>query len=200
MAPKRGAGRGRVRRSRGGRTPRSGRGGRHGAPLPSSSSAEGFWRHDFLLRVRGRSATRVLLPSSFSAIVADLGLDGLLLHFQGSGQAPSYVDLEFDRSRLVFLGSGWSWFSRRLGLRDGDVLCCRFDGESVVTVRAFDPSGNSMDPRAQESSNDVSTMSGGATLSSSSAPSSRSSSGGGALEISSGEDVDVKPSTKRVRQ
>src|SRR4051812_38120190 len=82
MAPKRGAGRGRVCRSRGGRTPRSGRGGRRGTPPPppSSSCTEGFWRHDFLLRVRGRSATRVLRPSSFSAIVADLGLDGLLLH------------------------------------------------------------------------------------------------------------------------
>src|ERR1043165_3077545 len=131
MAPKQGAGRGRVRRSRGGCTPRSGHGGRHGTSLPPSSSSpvEGFWRHDFLLRVRGRSATRILLPSSFSAIVADLGLDGLLLHLQGSGQAPSYVDLEFDRSRLVFHGSGWSPFSRRLSLRDGDVLCCRFDGE-----------------------------------------------------------------------
>ena len=80
MAPKWGAGRGRVRRSRGGRTPCSGRGGRRGAPPSSSSSGEGFWRHDFLLRVRGQSATRVLLPPAFSAIVADLGLDGLLLH------------------------------------------------------------------------------------------------------------------------
>ena len=202
MAPKRGAGRGRVRRGRGGRTPRAGRGGGRSMPLlpSSSSSTEGFWRHDFLLRVRGRNATRVLLPSSFSVIVADLGLDGLLLHLQGSGQAPSYVDLEFDRSRLVFLGSGWSSFSRRLGLRDGDALCCRFDGESVVTVRAFDPSGNRMDPRAQESSSDVSTRSGGATPSSSSTQSSRSSSGGGALEISSGENVDVKPSVKQARQ
>src|SRR3954464_1385705 len=162
MAPKRGSGRGRVRRGRGGRAPRSGRSGRHGTPLPPSSSvAEGFWRHDFLLRVRGLNATRVLLPPSFSAVVADLGLDGLLLHHQGSDRAPSYVDLEFDRSRLVFLGSGWSSFSRRLGLRDGDVLCCRFDGESTVTVRAFDPSGNNMDPRAQESSSDVSARSGG---------------------------------------
>ena len=85
MAPKRGAGCGRVRRSRGGRTLRFGRGGRHGASLPpSSSSGEGFWRYDFLLRVRGQSATRVLLPPAFSAIVADLGLDGLLLHLQGS--------------------------------------------------------------------------------------------------------------------
>ena len=202
MTPRRGTGRGRVRRSRGGRTPRSGHGGRHGTPLqPSSSSpVEGFWRHDFLLRVRGRSATRILLPSSFSAIVADLGLDGLLLHLQGSGRAPSYVDLEFDRSHLVFLDSGWSSFSRRLGLRDGDVLCCRFDGESIVTIHAFDPSGNSMDPRAQESSSDVSTRSGGATPSSSSTPSSRSSSGGDALVVSSGEAVDVRPSTKRARQ
>ena len=108
MAPKRGVGRGHVRRGRGGRTPRSGRGGRHGvSPMPSSSPLEeGFWRYDFFLRVRGQNATRVLLPSSFSAIVAERGLDGLLLHLQGSCRSPSYVDLEVDSSRLIFLGSG----------------------------------------------------------------------------------------------
>ena len=202
MAPKRGAGRGRARRSRGGRTPRSGRGGQHGAPPQpsSSSSGEGFWRHDFLLRVRGQSATRVLLPPAFSAIVADLGLDGLLLHLQGSCRSPSYVDLEVDSSRLIFLGSGWSSFARRLNLRDGDVLCCRFDGERTVTVRAFDPSTNSMDSRAQESSSDDSTRSRSATPSSSAASSASDSSGGDALLISSGEDVDVKTSVKRARQ
>src|ERR1041384_3023286 len=122
MASKRGAGRGRARRSRGDRTPRSGRGGRHGAPpMPSSSSLEeGFWRYDFFLCVRGQNATRVLLPSAFSAIVAERGLDGLLLHLQGSCRSP-YVDLEVDSSRLIFLGSGWSLFTRRLNLRDGDM-------------------------------------------------------------------------------
>ena len=79
------------------------------------------------------------------------------------------------------------------------MLCCRFDGESTVTVRAFDPSGNSMDPRLQDSSSDDSGRSGSPTPSSSTAPSSDSS-GGGALSISSGEDLDVKPSIKRVRQ
>ena len=81
MGPKRGAGRGRVRRGPGGRTPCSSRGGRHGAaPTPSSSSLwEGFWRYDFLLRVRGQSATRILLPSAFSSIISERGLDGLLL-------------------------------------------------------------------------------------------------------------------------
>ena len=128
MGPKQGVSRGRVRRSRGGRTPRSCHGGRHGAvPMPSSSPLEeGFWRYDFLLRVRGQSATRVLLPSAFSAIVSERGLDGLLLHRQGSCRSPSYVDLEVDSSRLIFLGSGWSLFSRRLNLRDGDMLCLSF--------------------------------------------------------------------------
>src|SRR3954467_3371811 len=78
MAPKRGAGRGRARRSRGGRTPRSGRGGHHGAPpMPCSSSLEEvFWQYDFFLRIRGQNATRVLLPSAFSAIVSEYNLDG----------------------------------------------------------------------------------------------------------------------------
>ena len=72
----------------------------------SSPLEEGFWRYDFFLRVRGKNATRVLLPSAFSAIVAKHGLDGLLLHLQGSCWSPSYVDLEVDSSRLIFLGSG----------------------------------------------------------------------------------------------
>src|SRR3954471_21623484 len=174
MAPKRGAGRCRARRSRGGRTPRSGRGGRHGAPpVPSSSSlGEGFWRYDFFLCVRGQNATRVLLSPAFSAIVVELGLDGLLLHLQGSCRSPSYVDLEIDSSRLIFLGSGWSLFARRLNLRDGDMLCCHFDGQSTVTVRAFHLSGNSMDPHWQESSSDNSGRSGSPAPASSMAPSS----------------------------
>src|ERR1044072_4099051 len=174
MAPKRGVGRGRVRRGRGGRKPRSFRGGRHGAvPGPSSSPLEeGFWRYDFLLRVRGLRATRVLLPSAFSAIVSERGLDDLILHLQGSCRPPSYADLEVDRSRLIFLGSGWSSFARRLNLRDGDMLSCRFDGESTVTVRVFDPSGNSMDPHWQESSSDSSTRSRSSSPASSTTPSS----------------------------
>ena len=201
MAPKRGVGRGRVRRGRGGRTPRSCRGGRHGVvPMPSSSPLEeGFWRYDFILRVHGQNTTRVLLPSAFSAIVSERGLDGLLLHLQGSCRSPTYVDLEVDSSRLIFLGSGWSLFARRMNLRDGDMISCCFDGESTVTVRVFDPSGNTMDPHWQESSSESSTRSRSPTPASSTAPSSGDSSGGDAVSISSEEDIDVKPSIKRVR-
>ena len=85
-------------------------------------------------------------------------------------------------------------------ISNSDMLCCRFDGESTVTVRAFDPSGNSMDPHWQESSSDDSTRSRSPTPASSTAPSSNDSSGGDAISISSEEDLDVKPSIKRVRQ
>ena len=208
MAPRRGVGRGRVRRGRGGRTPRSCRGGRHGtAPMPSSSPLEeGFWRYDFLLRVRGQSANRILLPSAFSAIVSERGLDGLLLHLQGSCRSPSYVDLEVDSSRLIFLGSGWSLFARRLNLRDGDMLSCRFDDESTVTFRTFDPRGNNMDPHGQQSSSDNSTKSRSPSPASSTASSSGDSSGAGGEPSSttspsgSEEDLDVKPPVKRAQQ
>ena len=114
MGPKRGAGttsRGRVRRvrrGRSGRTPRSSRGGCRGAPSATSSSflEEGFWRYDFLLRVRGRDAARILIPSAFSALVSERSLDGLLLRLQGCARSPSYVKLEIDSSRLIFLGFG----------------------------------------------------------------------------------------------
>ena len=116
MGPKRGAGmtgRGRVRRGRGSRTPRSSRGGRRGASsAPSSSSSkEGFWRYNFLLRVRGRNAARILLPPAFSVIVSERSLSGLLLRLQGCIQSPSWIELEIDNSRLIFLGSGWKSFS-----------------------------------------------------------------------------------------
>src|SRR3954469_9659147 len=79
MGPKRSggvAGRGRGRRDCGGCTPRSSCGGRRGATsAPSSSSVEeGFWRYDFLLRVLGRTATRIPLPFSFASIVSELNL------------------------------------------------------------------------------------------------------------------------------
>src|SRR3954462_11516807 len=177
MAPKRDAGmtgRGRARRGRGGRTPRSSRGGRRGASsTPSSSSSEeGFWRYGFLLCVRGRNAARILLPSAFAAIVSERSLDGLLLRLQGCSRPLSYVELETDSSRLIFLGFGWKSFSRCLNLRDGDTLCCRFDGENTLTIRAFDPSSNRMDPSWQETSNDNSGRSGSPTPVSSTASSS----------------------------
>src|SRR4051812_15241425 len=73
----------------------SSHGGHRGAaPAPaSSSSEEGFWRYDFLLRVRGQSATRILLPPAFSSIVYERGLDGLLLRLQGCFRSSSYVEL-----------------------------------------------------------------------------------------------------------
>src|SRR4051812_11476687 len=107
MGPKRSAGRGRVRHGRGGRAPRSSRGGRHSATLAvaSSSSEEGFWQYDFLLRVRGQGATRILLPPAFSSVASKRGLDGLFLRLHGCFRSPSFVELEVDDSRLIFLGS-----------------------------------------------------------------------------------------------
>ena len=111
MRPKRSGGapgRGRGRRGRGGRAPRSSRSGRRGAASgPSFSSVEeGFWRYDFLLRVLSRTATRIPLPSSFSAIVSELNLSGLLLQLQGCFQSPSWVELEVDISCFFF---SWIW-------------------------------------------------------------------------------------------
>src|ERR1041385_2839773 len=201
MGPRQGAGmtgRGRVHRGRGGRTPRSSR----GAPsTPSfSSPEEGFWRYDFLLCVRGRSAAHILLPPAFSALVSERGLDGLLLLLQGCTRSPSYVELEIDSSRLIFLGFGWKSFARRLNLRDGDTLCCRFDGEDTPTIRAFDPSGDRMDLYWWETSSDSSDKSRSPTPASSTASSSGDSSGGDVVPSGSGEDLDVKPSIKRARQ
>src|SRR4051812_3711947 len=106
MGPKRGAGM--TGRGRSSRTPRSSRGGHRGASsMRSSSSEEGFWRYDFLLRVRGRDAARILLPSAFDAIVSERNLDGLLLLLQGCNRSPSYVELDIDSSCLILLGSGW---------------------------------------------------------------------------------------------
>ena len=80
------------------------------------------------------------------------------------------------------------------------MLCCRFDSESTITVRAFDPSGNSMDPHWQESSGSGSGRSRSPTLVSSSASSSNDSSSDGAVPVSSDEDLDVKPPIKKAHQ
>src|SRR3954468_19413019 len=65
-------------------TPRSSPSGRRGASSAASSSEEeeGFWRYNFLLRVCGRNAARILLPPAFVVIVSEHGLDGLLLRLQ----------------------------------------------------------------------------------------------------------------------
>src|ERR1043165_8166976 len=110
------------------------------------------------------------------------------------------VQLNFSENTFAYIDDVSSLFARRLNLRDGDMLCCRFDGESTVTVRAFDPSDNSMDPRMQESSSDGSARSRSPSPSSSTAPSSGDSSGGDTISVGSEEDLDVKPSVKRVRQ
>src|ERR1041385_5477608 len=158
MAPKRGrgvAGRSRGRRGRGGPTPRSSLGGRHGATLVLSSSSpmeEGFWRYDFLLRVLSRDAARIPLPFSFASIASEHNLKGFWLLLHGRSHSSSWVELEVDASSLIFLGSGWRTFSRRLNLRSGDSLCCRFDGEHTVIIRVFDAGGNRLDPYCEEKS------------------------------------------------
>src|ERR1041385_2385268 len=167
MAPKRGrgvAGRGRGRRGRGGRMPRSSRGGRHCATLvPSSSSSmeEGFWRHDFLLRVFNRNAARIHLPLSFASISSELNLRRFWFRLHGCARSSSWVELETDSSSLIFLGPGWRAFSRQLNLRGGDSLCCHFDGEDTVIIRAFDAGGNRLDPYYGETSSDDSDDSSG---------------------------------------
>ena len=137
----------------------------------------------------------LLLPPLFS----ELNLSGLLLQLQGCVRSPTWVELEVDSSRLIFLGSGWRSFSRRLNLRDGDSLCYRFDGEDTLTVSAFDPSGNRLDPYWQETS---SHSFGRSRSPSSSSPMASSSGGssGGACSSSSKEELDVKPPVKRARQ
>src|SRR4051812_2194895 len=205
MGPKRSGGapgRGCVRRGRGGRTPRTSRSGRRETTsAPSSSSVEeGFWRYDFLLRVLGRTATRIPLPFSFSSIVSELNLRGLWLLLQGCVRSPSWVEFEVDSSCLIFLGSGWRSFSRRLNLRDGDSLCCRFDGEDTLTVRAFDANGNRLDQFWEETSSDSSGGSRSPSSASPTASASADSSSGGDFSSKSEEELDVKPPVKRARQ
>ena len=95
MAPKRGGGVASRGRGRGGRTPRSSRGGRRGASsAPSSSSVEeGFWRYDFLLRVLVRTAARIPLPFSFASMISELNLGVCGSGFKG----------------VLGLLLGWSW-------------------------------------------------------------------------------------------
>ena len=115
-------------------------------------------------------------------------------------------------SALVFLEAGWRTFARQFNLRRGDSLCCRFDGEETLSIRAFDSDVNRLEP-CWESSSDSDSGGSGDTRSSASGggpsglgiTSSRSfnsSSGGGGDSYSSFEQdaEDVKPSIKRARR
>src|SRR4051812_27960576 len=110
------------------------------------------------------------------------------------------VELEVDSSCLIFIGSGWRSFSRRLNLHEGDSLCCYFDGEDTLTVRAFNASGNRLDPSWEETRSDSSGGSRSPSYDSPTASTSADSSGAGACSSSSEEELDVKPPVKRARQ
>ena len=180
----------------------------------AADALEGGLRdYDFLLRILSHVAGQIPLPFSFALVVSELGLSGLWLRLQSCSRSPLWVELQIESSFLVFLGSGWRAFARQLNLREGDSLCCRFDGEETLTIRAFDAGGNRLEPGWEDSSGDGSGGTGGASISSSAggspalsdsstgASSSDDSSTGGAVGCSSfDQDADVKPSAKRVRR
>src|SRR3954471_21371327 len=93
--------------------------------------------------------------------------------------------IRVESSSFVFLESGWRVFSRQFNLRKGDSLCCRFDGEETLSIRAFDADENRLEPCWESSSDSGSGGAGGAHISSSAGDSpagslsSESSSGGG---------------------
>ena len=199
---------GRGRRGHGARAPR-GRRGRGGSAVGTAAAdaLEGGSRdYDFLLRILSHVAGRIPLPFSFASVVSELGLSGLWLRLQGCSRSPLWVELQVESSFLVFLGSGWWAFARQLNLREGDSLCCRFDGEETLTIRAFDAGGNRLEPCWESSSGDDSGGTKGASISSFAGGSpvmscsSGSSTGGGASYSSFEQDADVKPSLKRVRR
>ena len=101
--------------------------------------------------------------------------------------------IRVESSSLVFLESGWRVFACQFNLRKGDSLCCRFDGEETLSIRAFDSDGNRLEPCWESSSDDRSGGAGGASISSSAGDSpagsrsSESSSGGGGDSYSSFE-------------
>ena len=85
-------------------------------------------------------------------------------------------------------------------MRDGDSLCCHFDGKDALTVRAFDAGGNRLDPYSEETSNVDSDGSSGGSPASPVTSSSADSSADGACSSSSKDELDVKPVVKRLRQ
>src|SRR4051812_28277958 len=62
------------------------------------------------------------------------------------------VMMRVESSSLVFLESGWRVFARQFNLRKGDSLCCRFDGEETLSIRAFDADENRLEPCWESSS------------------------------------------------
>ena len=143
----------------------------------------GVCSQDFVLHIRGRIAVRVLLPSSFSFFVSELGLDGIYLDPQGSSYCPLWVPVRAESSSLVSLGSGWRVFARQFNLCKGDRACCHFDGVDTFSIRAFDADGNRLEPCWEDSSNGGS---GGSVAASSSGGSSSSTPSASLLAFSAG--------------
>ena len=120
-----------------------GRGGRGAASwgLPGEDANEGVLAHDFVLHLRDSIGRRISLPSSFSILVSELGLEGFWLRFQGYPYCTFW-----ESSAYVFLETGWKLFARQFNLHKGDSLYCRFDGEETLSMRAFDAGGNHLEP------------------------------------------------------
>src|SRR4051812_27478811 len=143
-----------------------------------------------------------------------LDLEGLWLRLQGYPYCPLWVKTRVESSTLVFLETSWKIVARQFNLRRGDSLCCRFDGEENLSIRAFDADDNRLEPCWESSRDDDSGDAGGASISSSAGESTgqggtnsnssdRSPGGGGGGDSDSSSDEgaeDVKPPLKQARR
>ena len=55
-------------------------------------------------------------------------------------------------SASAFLEADWKVFARLFNLRKGDNLCCMFDGEETLSIRAFDAGDNRLECCLESSS------------------------------------------------
>ena len=115
---------------------------------------EGVCGHDFILNICGPIRCRIALPLSFAVAASELNPSGLWLRAQGYPYRPLWVRTRFEGPASMFLEDGWKTFARLFNLRKGDNLCCRFDGEDTLSVRAFHAGGDRLDCCMESSTED----------------------------------------------
>ena len=123
--------------------------------IPSATKDEGVVGHDFILNIRDPVRRRIALPLSFVVVVSELNPSGLWLRAQGYPYCPLWVRTHFEGPASMFLEDGWRTFARLFNLRKGDSLCCKFDGEVTLSVRAFNAGGDRLECCMGSSSEDV---------------------------------------------
>ena len=138
-----------------GRAPhgRGGRGGRgSAASTPRNTAHTGVVEFDFVVDLHYRPYSRLYLPDSFAAAMANRRPGGFWLQVEDCPNGPSWVVAEYTPDDAILLGRGWKAFARSRRLSKGQFLAFRFDGDQTLLVKIYRSSGGQIECCAESES------------------------------------------------